>query len=318
MHKSNEIINTEEILISLLTFNSSTTIEECLHSLENQSNKNFKCFVFDNNSKDNIEELVKKFPDVKFVQIGQNNGYTGGHNFALHYFRKNYPNHRYMMILNPDTILSSNLIEEFQKLFRFNVSLYTCALKKTINDKNLWVNKNIHLPSFTFLGRSIKYSEFKKGFLPSLFVSGSCFVIDLKKFKEKYLFKDYFMYHDEIELSLRLKIRGKKILTSTKGFIIHSPKVQGELSDKAVYLLELNRLKIQSDLFSDIFTLINLPLYIFSRIVIFLIYRPMNQSKEYSKGITDGLLYFQKNINSKKTGLIKTIKFLFIENFKFQ
>ena len=306
-----------EILISLLTFNSGNFIENCLNSLAEQTDQNFKCFVFDNNSEDNIQEIVKRYPWVTFISTKENKGYTGGHNFAYHFFKKNYPNHKYMMVLNPDTILDRNLIKEFHKLFENNFTLYTCMSKKDKKDKRLWTNKNIHLPSFTFLGRYLKASEFKKGKIYSSFVMGSCFVIDLEKYKGKFLFKDYFMYHDEIELSLRLRLQGKKILATTKSYLIHEHKNQNNLSDKTVFLLEFNRLRLQSELFSDLFTLINLPFYIISRIAIFIIYRPMSQSKEFGRGIQEGLKYFQKNMGKPKAGLFQTLKFLFIDNYKY-
>jgi len=305
----------KEILISLLTYNSANTIENCLNSLKNQTNQNFKCFIFDNKSSDNLHEIIKNYPEVNFVQIGKNEGYTGGHNFAINYFRKNYPNHKYMMILNPDTVLSKNLIQEFESLFKHEATLYTCVMKKSLRDKRLWTNSKIHLPSFTFLGRYIKNSEHQKGLIFTSFVMGSCFVVNLEKYLNKNLFKKYFMYHEEVELSLRLRLQGKKILSTTKGYILHIPKKQTELNQKTVYLLELNRLKLQSDLFSDFFTLLNLPFYLISRVIILVIFKPMSHAEEYSRGIRDGLKYLQKNTKSKKAGFFKTLKFLFFKNF---
>ena len=110
------------------------------------------------------------------------------------------------------------------KLFKFKNTLYTCVIKKYPNDKKLWTTKNIHLPSFTFLDRYLKDKEFKKGKIYSSFVLGCCFVIDIERYKDKFLFKDYFMYHDEIELSLRLRIRGERIITTTKTYVTHLPK----------------------------------------------------------------------------------------------
>ena len=266
MQKSNEI------LISLLTYNSAEVIEDCLKSLENQTNKNFKCFVFDNNSTDNIEEIVKKYSWIKFIKTGSNYGYTGGHNFAFKYFKKNLPRFKYMMVLNPDTVLKENLMEEFFKLFKHKVTLYTCMMKKSPTDRKMWTSKNIHLPSFTFTGRYLKNNEYRLGRIKTSFVLGSCFVIDLEKYKEKYLFKDYFMYHDEIELSLRLRLQGETILATTKSYVTHITKKIKDLNNQTVYLLELNRLKLQSDLFSDLYVFLNLPFYLVSRILIFVLF----------------------------------------------
>ena len=118
---------THTVLISLLTYKSTDVIEKCLKSLENQSNQNFKCFVFDNNSQDNLAEIIKKYSWVTLIKIKENNGYTGGHNFAFNYFKENFPKSKYMMVLNPDIYLPKNLIQGFFNLFRVKETiLYTC------------------------------------------------------------------------------------------------------------------------------------------------------------------------------------------------
>jgi glycosyltransferase involved in cell wall biosynthesis len=147
-----------EILISLLTYNSSDFIKQCLDSLRVQSNQNFKCFVIDNNSNDNIAEVLKKYPEVTFIKREVNDGYTGGHNFALNFFRENFPSHQYMMVLNPDTILSPNLIEIFQSNFCKKSDFYTCPMKNTGSDIT-FDSGYIHLPSFTFLAKKTQNKE---------------------------------------------------------------------------------------------------------------------------------------------------------------
>jgi GT2 family glycosyltransferase len=312
-----------EILISILTYNSTYFIEDCLLSIKNQTSQNFKCFLFDNNSTDNIKEVVSKYKFVEFIQVGKNDGYTGGHNFAFNYFKQNYPKHQYILVLNPDVELETNLLEEYEKLFeKEDVELYSSPVKNP-KDNSLHVFKNIHLPSFTFLGKQLKDSEIKKDYINIMFVLGSCFIVNLNKYKSNYLFKDYFMYHDEIELSLRVKLEGGKVLSVTKSSTIHNSRNihkrtdKVELSDKVVYLLELNRLKLQSDLLSNLFVFLNLPLYIFSRFLITILYKPFKHYKYIFKGLLDGIIYFIKNSKKGKANFYDTLNLIFIENSKY-
>lgn len=313
-----EITNT--ILISILTYKSTDVIEKCLESLQNQSNKNFKCFIFDNNSGDNIEEILKKYDWVKLIKLKENSGYTGGHNFAFNYFKKNFPNHKYMMVLNPDIFLSKNLIHEFFSIFKIKeATLYTCPILEDLDGKNkLLILKNIHFPSFTFLGRNLTNIETQKNYLNTMFVLGSCFIVNLEKYSYDYLFRDYFMYHDEIELSVRTLLNGDEILCISHGNHKHFPKNE-QVSAKVNYLLELNRLKFQIDTFNHVVILLNLPIYLLSRVLIILIYKPIAHYPMCFKGMHDGIKYFLRNaFKLKVSSFSKTINFIFIENSRYK
>ena len=151
-----------------------------------------------------------------------------------------------------------------------------------------------------------------------MFVSGSCFVVNLHKYTYNYLFKDYFMYHDEIELSLRVILDGNENLSTTIENHIHYPK-KDPVSESVNYLLEVNRLKLQVDVFNHSFVLINLPFYLINRILIILIFKPVKHYLICFKGLKDGLIYFYQN--AFKLNVIsfeKTVKFLFIENQKYK
>jgi len=124
------------------------------------------------------------------------------------------------------------------------------------------------------------------------------------------------MYHDEMELSFRVKLNGGRILLSTKSSASHLIKKPSEVTPKSIYLLELNRIKLQADLFSNWFVFLNLPFYIISRFMITFIFKPLNHYPHIFKGIRDGLFYLIKNINKEKSSLKKTLYFIFIENSK--
>ncbi len=80
---------------------------------EIQTSKNFETFILDNKSKDNIKKFCENKKNINFVQFDNNSGYSGGYNQACRYLKENYKDFKYFLIVNPDSILAPNLIEEF-------------------------------------------------------------------------------------------------------------------------------------------------------------------------------------------------------------
>ena len=54
--------------IVIANYNNSNFIEECINSLNSQTYKNIEIIFFDDNSKDNSIDIIKKFANVKIIQ----------------------------------------------------------------------------------------------------------------------------------------------------------------------------------------------------------------------------------------------------------
>ncbi len=99
------------ISIIILNWNGKEVTEECLKSIKKQTFKGYETIVVDNNSSDNsVSFLNKKFPSIKLVQNKKNLGFTGGNNEGLKYAKGDY-----LLLLNNDTILDKNFLEEIWK-----------------------------------------------------------------------------------------------------------------------------------------------------------------------------------------------------------
>jgi GT2 family glycosyltransferase len=206
-----------EILISILTYNSTYFIEDCLLSIKNQTSQNFKCFVFDNNSTDNIKEVVSKYKFVEFIQVGKNDGYTGGHNFAFNYFKQNYPKNSFMLVLNPDTKLDKNYVIEALNFISLEPNFVLA--NPLIKEGNVFSSTNNFFSlSFTPLSHVVK--GVSKKIEKTRFVQGCCMLINLKRIDTKTLFKNYFMYFEDTQLSLFQAIK------NDMNFVIHATYVE--------------------------------------------------------------------------------------------
>src|SRR3989344_8919123 len=58
------------ISIIITTYNSGDVLEACLKSIKNQTFKNFEIIVVDESSKDNTQEIAKRYSD-KFINEGK-------------------------------------------------------------------------------------------------------------------------------------------------------------------------------------------------------------------------------------------------------
>ena len=54
--------------ILIANYNSANFIDDCLNSINSQSNKDFEIIFFDDNSSDNSLEKIKKFKNIKIIE----------------------------------------------------------------------------------------------------------------------------------------------------------------------------------------------------------------------------------------------------------
>ncbi len=97
----------KDICITMVNTDEEKDIERCLLSLyedNKDSGLDISIVIIDNNSKTDIEPLVKeKFPKVKLLRQEKNQGFGKSHNKAL-----SSEEAKYYFVLNPDTVFKTN------------------------------------------------------------------------------------------------------------------------------------------------------------------------------------------------------------------
>lgn len=105
--------------IIIVSYNVSSFLEECLKSInEKLKGLCYKVIVVDNDSHDNSASMVEtKFPDCQLIKTGKNIGFGRAVNIGASAIRAdNY------LVLNPDTIITNNIIAEMVKHLKQNPS----------------------------------------------------------------------------------------------------------------------------------------------------------------------------------------------------
>ena len=252
-----------ELSIIILTYKSKNLVRFVLKDLLNSDLPDqTEIIVVDNDSEDNIREMIeKKYPQVRFIQSGKNIGFAGGNNVGI---RAAFG--KYVLIMNPDIFVQDNSI---QKLYNYikereneNIGLVAPrlnnpdgSLQHTAYRFHKW---STPIYRRTFLGKTEKGKKHLKEFVMSDWdhnstkevdwVQGSCFISPKKLLEDiNYFDEQYFMYMEDMDLCRKMNLAGKKVIYYPETQAIHlHRKESAEGSWHQVFTNKLTRIHIHS------------------------------------------------------------------------
>lgn len=218
------------VTVSIVSFNSSQLIRDCLNDLLNFKYQNkIQIVVVDNASVDDSVAVIKKeFPQVKLIESKKNLGFAGGHNLVLKNFKSDF-----YLILNPDIRMDENVIDPMVEFMAgSDAGVASC---KVLNfDGSLQPNGG-DLPNFL----SVLSWLFNLDILglPSLhrneinfyqkphsvgWISGN-FMMIKRKVVEKigFLNEEYFMYFEDIDYCFKANKNNFKVMINPAVSIKH-------------------------------------------------------------------------------------------------
>jgi GT2 family glycosyltransferase len=114
-----------DISVIIVTWNSADEIVKCVGSvIEASKGLNTELIIIDNNSADDSLALVRNisFPQLNTVQNSENLGYTKAVNQGI-----KLSNGKYVLLLNPDTVLNDNSIKVMYDFLEANPLYGACA-----------------------------------------------------------------------------------------------------------------------------------------------------------------------------------------------
>ncbi len=231
-------MNNPSVWILILNFNKAKDTLECIESLRKINYQNYKILIVDNNSTDDSFLTIKnKIEKEELIQSGENLGYTGGVNFGIRYLMKKYPD--YILVLNNDTLVSKYFLNELVESLEKNKN--AAAASGTIlcehNRKEIWYASGKVIP---WRGLAVHVSKgeifdvLNSDVEATQFISG-CMILFRVSLLDHIGLEDerFFMYLDDIELSIRINRKGYLLLYVPKAIIYH--KVLGEKDNAFKY-----------------------------------------------------------------------------------
>lgn len=251
-----------KVSIIILNWNRKDDTLECLKSLKGLVVKGFELeiIVVDNASTDDSLDSLRKIKNIKLIENKKNLGFAEGNNEGIKYALKNRSD--YVMILNNDTEVHENLVKElfdtaqkhpdggafspmiyFAKGYEFHKDRY----KKKDLGKVIWsAGGEIDWNNVYGINRGVDEVDMGqyKNVEEIKFATGACVLYSSKALRRKGMFDPkYFMYYEDVELSVRLSRARFKIYYVPKAKLWHkvaqSSGIGSGLND---YFISRNRM----------------------------------------------------------------------------
>ena len=229
------------VSIIVLNYNAGELLLNCIDSLKKSKYTNLEILVVDNISSDNSQKKCKeKFPDIKLIQNNKNLGYCGGNNVGVR-----EANGEFIIILNPDTIIEPNCINELIFAYnKFGEGLYQPKILSLDEESIIQSTGNmLHVFGFGFArGKGTKVVDKVEDIEKIGYASGTCLftskdVIDKVGLLDEFLF----LYHDDLDLGWRAAQIGIDSYYVPKSKVFHVESYSLRWSSKKFYWLERNR-----------------------------------------------------------------------------
>ena len=201
------------LTIVIVSFNSGDILHRCIKSID----KKYPIIIVENSLNNKLKfELEKIYPNVNCILPKENLGYGAGNNLGIKQAKS-----KYVLILNPDTILYedtiSNLLIQAEIIKDF--SIIGPRIVENENEKTELLKKD---------NESVQY------------IKGFAILFNKEKFDKIGLFdENYFLYFEEIDLCKRITNSGNKIYLVKNSLIKHVGGKSHE--DKFNVEMELSR-----------------------------------------------------------------------------
>jgi len=229
------------VSIIVLNYNAGKLLLDCITSLKKSTYKNMEILVVDNISSDGSHTKCKeKFSDIKLIQNNENLGYCGGNNVGI-----KHANGEFIVILNPDTIVEKNWLEElFIAHNKYGDGLYQPKII-SLNEPGVIQSTGnmIHIFGFGFARDKGKNIIDKKENIEKVgYASGTCLFTSRKVIEKVGLLDEFlFLYHDDLDFGWRAAQMGINSYYVPKSKIFHAESYSLQWSSKKFYWLERNR-----------------------------------------------------------------------------
>ena len=203
-------ITKENLTIIIVTIKSQNIIDHCLRSID----PDIKKIIVENSSdQDFLDSLKIKYKNIQCYLTNSNLGMGAGNNFGIE-----KSSTRYVMILNPDTILRSNTLSQ---IFDISKNL-DFAILSPLSDNKDYPNYKTH--------KELKNN--KKDLFEVDRIDGYSMILDKEQFNHNFFDENIFMYLENDDLCFRAKKNNKKIYIYSKSLISH---LGGKAVDKKYF-----------------------------------------------------------------------------------
>lgn len=231
--------NARPVWAIVLMYGGEDVTAECLDSLLQQDYPRLTTLLVDNASPDEAgPRLRDRYPAIRFLSTGANLGYTGGNNLGMGFAIEHGA--ELLVVVNNDTVLDPRCIS--QLVLAMEAGERAGAVSPKIlhyddpsriafagGDLSIMRAIGIHRRS-----GEVDHHDAAQRIEETTFVTGACFLTAAAIVRELGGFREeYFMYCEDVELSLRLRRAGYRLYYQPAARVLHHEKSERVLPGAA-------------------------------------------------------------------------------------
>lgn len=240
-----------KIGIVILAYNCIDITVKCLESLRTIKYNDYDIIVVDNNSRDDTAEAIPRdFPEVHFITLNENRGFTGGNNIGIQWCLER--DYNAILLLNNDTVVTPDFLCYMAHHLENEMIVTPLILK---------INQPEHFGAWMgeFDWKRGVWKDDSSGKLATSLgdtprvvgmASGCCLLIPRLVFERIGLFdENFFLYYEDIDLITRAKFAGYRIIYEPRAIVYHLGRASTDtkyLSPVALYYNVRNRIYIMN------------------------------------------------------------------------
>ena len=241
-----------KVSINLVTWNAERFIEDCLHSVLDQTYTDYSLIIIDNGSTDNTVEIIhERFPHLNVIRHKTNLGFSKAYNQTIHWSKSDY-----VLILNQDVVLDPDFLSHavaFMDQMSMCASLTGKIYRLQENEKTKYIDSlglaiKDDFSSFDIASGELDQNDEHEQIAEVFGVSGACALFRRKALEEvayqnEYFDEDFFAYKEDVDLAFRLKKANWKAYYLPKAIAYHSRSARLEKVSDGFWSIIKNRRK---------------------------------------------------------------------------
>ena len=290
------MIKNSKVAIIIVNWKKYNMTANCIESVIKCNYPNYEIILVDNESDASKVSIFKSRKNVKTILNSKNEGFSKANNQAIEYALKN--NFDYILLLNNDTVIKSNLIDILIKTLQAKKVYAVQPLILNHKRKKIWSGGG---KINYFFGTFSSSKKLCNSFKLIEWFSGCCCLFDSKLFIDIGKFDErFFAYYEDVDFSLRMKKNGYKIGFTPQTELIHMESASSKLErgEEGVLNPYVHYLNIKNHVFvlrkhSKIFNPIGSVFYqifkIFSYTIYFILRFRFTKLRMVYKGLKDSL-----------------------------
>ena len=234
-------------LISIISVNYNHADITCkmLESLSKVSYPNIEVIVIDNGSKENPSIIKQQFPEIRFIETGENLGFAGANNLGICMSKG-----KYILLINNDTIVTPGFLEPLVEKMEAdpNIGAVSPKIKYYYHENTIQFAGMTNINPYTVRSQTYGNMERDNGQHDkdriSAYAHGAAMMVSRDVVEKVGLMSlAFFLYYEELDWGYRIRKAGYQIWYVHNSVIYHLVSAStGAQSPFKTYYLNRSRL----------------------------------------------------------------------------